>query len=196
MPIVAPGILDVGSDVALPRAIGRHYRALQFIAGDPSSVANFRDNADAAIFSIEDDAKHTSWQSDVTDTPTSVKLPEEDMPVEKVGRTTGHKIGIIESQLSGPARIDYKMTAYHSAEENTNFSGSIFYQPVYIVRGKGQGFAGEGDSGALVFSRENGKPPISVGIVIGGDPTNDVTYMLPLEPILRKFDCALVSNLG
>jgi len=195
LPIVAPGILDVGSDVALPRTIGRHYRAMQFIAGDPSAVANFRDNADAAIFSIEDDARHTSWQSDVTDTPNSVKLPEEDMAVEKVGRTTGHTSGIIESQLSGAVRIDYKMTAYHSAEENTNFAGSIFYQPLYIIRGKGQRFAGEGDSGALVFSREAGKPPFSVGIVIGGDPTNDVTYMLPLEPILKKLDCALVSGL-
>jgi hypothetical protein len=194
LPIVAPGILDVGSDAAVPRTIGRHQRALQFIAGDPSSVVNFHDNADAAIFSIEDEVRHSTWQSDVADTPSLVASPEEDMPVEKVGRTTGHTTGVIESQLSGAVRIDYKMTAYHSAEENTNFAGSIFYQPVYIIRGKGQGFAGEGDSGALVFSREEAKTSVSVGLVIGGDPTNDVTYMLPLKPILMKFDCALVSG--
>ena len=195
LPIVAPGILDVGSDGPLPRTIGRHQRALQFIAGDPSSVANFRNNADAAIFKIEEENRHTSWQSDVTDTPNLVASPEEDMPVEKVSRTTGHTLGVIESQLSGPVRIDYKMTAYHSAEENTSFAGSIFYQPVYIIRGRQQRFAGEGDSGALVFSREQGKAAVSVGLVIGGDSANDVTYMLPLKPILAKFDCTLVSGL-
>jgi hypothetical protein len=87
------------------------------------------------------------------------------------------------------------MTAYHSAEESTNFAGSIFYEPVYIIRGIGQRFAGDGDSGALVFSREARKSSISVGIVIGGDATNDVTYMLPVEPILKRLDCTLVSGL-
>ncbi|NTG76139.1 hypothetical protein G6M02_22685 [Agrobacterium rhizogenes] len=194
LPIVAPGILDVGAGAPDPRTIGQYARALQFIPGDPSAITGFKDNFDAAIFKITDPASHNSFQGNVYDTPSILGDPEEDARVQKVGRTTGHTLGIIESQLVGSQRIDYKMTAYHSAEENSSFQGSVFFEPVFIVRGTAASFAAEGDSGALVVTRPTDGDPAAVGIVIGGDRANDVTYMLPLKPILDALRLELVSG--
>jgi hypothetical protein len=196
LPIVAPGILDVGAGVPYPRTIGFHDKALQFIQGDPTTVANFAGNIDAAIFKIRSAAEVSSLQGDQYDTPSVVGDPEEDMPIEKVGRTTGHTSGIIESQVSGPLRVDYKATAYHSAEEDTTFQGSVFFEPVFTLHGIGGPFAQPGDSGALVISREDKQRPVAVGLIIGGRPGEEVTYMVPLRPIIEKFGLTLVSGHG
>jgi hypothetical protein len=153
VPIVAPGILDVGAGAPSPRTIGLHRRALQFIQGDPSSVPNYLDNTDSAVFEILDGDRVSSWQGEEYDTPAVVADPEEDAPVEKVGRTTRHTKGFIESRLVGPQRIDYNLTVYHSAEENITFRGTVYFEPVYILRGLGGIFAIEGDSGAIVASK-------------------------------------------
>jgi hypothetical protein len=194
LPIVAPGILDVGAGAPDPRTIGAHTRALQFIPGDPSAIGNHKKNMDAAIFKIAVPDKHTSFQGNAYDTPATISEPEEDAPVQKVGRSTGHTRGTIESQLVGSQRVDYKMTAFHSAEENTSFQGSVFYEPVFIVRGLGGSFAAAGDSGSIVITRPENGEPSAVGIVIGGDPVNDVTFILPLSPILAALSMELVSG--
>ncbi len=114
--------------------------------------------------------------------------------MEKVGRTTRHTKGFVESRLVGPQRIDYNLTIYHSAEENITFRGTVFFDPVYILRGFSGVFAIEGDSGALVVYREQGKTPSAVGIVIGGH--NEETYMIPLKPVLEKLGLKLMSGHG
>ncbi len=196
MPIVAPGILDVGAGAPDPRTIGLHRRALPFVQGDPSSVPGYRDNADAAIFKVIDPDRVTSWQGEEYDTPSQVADPEEDAPVEKVGRTTRRTKGFIESRLIGPQRVDYNLTVYHSAEENVTFKGTVFFEPVYILRGNSSSFAIEGDSGSLVVHREDGHDPAAaVGLVIGGHG-NEETYMIPLKPLLDKLGLTLVSGHG
>ncbi|MCQ1569156.1 hypothetical protein NFO65_00190 [Neorhizobium galegae] len=194
LPIVAPGILDIGAGLPDPRTIGQHARTLQFIPGDPSAITGYKANRDVAVFKISDPNAHSSFQGSAYDTPAAVGDPEEDGSVQKVGRTTGHTLGIIESQLVGSQRIDYKMTAYHSAEENSSFQGSVFFEPVFIIRGTAGSFAAEGDSGALVVTRSVDEDPVAVGIVIGGDRANDVTYMLPLKPVLDALRLELVSE--
>ena len=143
-PIVAPGILDVGPNAPDPRTIGHHHSSLPFVQGEPSTVPSYKRNSDAAVFSIADEANVTSWQGGAYDTPVAVEDPEEDAPVEKVGRSSHHTKGIIESRLVGPLRLDYQATTYHSAEENVVFRGSVFFEPVFIVRGVEETFAMEG----------------------------------------------------
>jgi hypothetical protein len=196
VPIVAPGILDVGAGAPNPRTIGLHRRALQFIQGDPSSVPTYFDNRDAAVFEIVDPGLVSSWQGSEFDTPAIVADPEEDAPVEKVGRTTRHTRGVVESRLVGPQRIDYSLTVYHSAEENITFKGTVFFEPVYIIRGYDGGFAIEGDSGSVVVHREPGhSPTAAVGLVIGGRG-NEETYMVPLKPVIEKLGLSLVTGHG
>lgn len=196
-PIVSPGILDVGPGAPDVRTVGHHHRSLPFLQGDPSVVQRIADNTDAAVFKLLHPDGHTSWQGEAYDTPSVVEAPREDDPVEKVGRTTHHTRGIIESQLVGSYRIDYQATVYHSAEESIAFRGTVSFEPLFLIRGVAGTFATDGDSGALVVRREPGDaaPRSAVGIVIGGRGTQE-TYMLPLEPILDALGMSLVSGHG
>lgn len=196
LPIVAPGILDVGADAPWPRTIGLHVRALPLVPGDPSAVAGHRDNTDAACFRILEPDRVSSRQGDAYDTPSLAAEPEEDATVEKVGRTTGTTRGIVESRLVGPQRIDYDVVVHHSAEEDVAFRGSVHFEPIYLVRGLDGGFAAAGDSGALVVAREPDRPPsAAVGLVIGGRGGEE-TWMVPLPPLIARLGLTLVSGHG
>lgn len=184
MPIVAPGILDVGSGGPLPRTVGLHKLALPFVQGVPAVVPNFGNNHDAALFEVQDPKAVSSSQGGHYDTPSRTTAPVEDAPVQKVGRTTRHTRGFIESQIVGPLRVDYDMTIHHSADENIAFKGGVFYEPVFMLRGRAGPFASSGDSGSLVVTDE--RTPKAVGLIIGGHPTTGETYMLPIEPVLRQ----------
>jgi hypothetical protein len=196
LPVVAPGILDVAADAAPPRTLGFHARALPLVPGDPSSVALWRENTDAAAFRIADPDSVSSRQGNAFDTPTAVAEPEEDATVAKVGRSTGLTSGIVESRIVGPQRIDYALTVHHSAEESVAFRGAVFFEPVYVVRGGAEGFATEGDSGALVVERDRtGAAIAAVGLVIGGR-AGEETLIVPLAPILDRLGMRLVGGLG
>lgn len=195
VPIVAPGILDVGSGAPDVRTVGHHHRSLSFVQGDPSAIPDYRLNLDAAIFAIADGDAVSSWQGDAYDTPALVADPLEDAAVEKVGRTTGHTSGVIESELVGALRVDYNVTVFHSAEENNVFRGTVYFEPVYVLRGA-DNFAFDGDSGALVVRRNPiGDEVAAVGLVIGGGG-NGETYMLPIRPILDRLGMSLVTGHG
>lgn len=196
-PIVTPGILDVGAGLPLPQTVGLHHRALPFVPGDPTSVDAHRANLDAAIFRIVRPNLVSSWQGTAYDTPSASEEPEEDAPVEKVGRSTGHTRGFIESQLVGPLRIDYDTVVHHSAEESVAFRGTVHFEPAYVLRGPTSGFAREGDSGSLVVHRPDpdAPPTAAVGLVIGGRGA-ETTYMLPLRPVLDALGLRLASGLG
>lgn len=196
LPIVAPGILDVGADAPMPRTVGFHARTLPLVPGDPSAVAGWRDNTDAALFRIRDEADASSAQGEAFDTPAATADPSEDATVAKVGRTTGLTRGVVESRIVGPQRIDYALTVHHFAEENVVFRGAVFFEPVFVVRGTSGDFAAEGDSGALVVECDDaGVPLAAVGLVIGGRGGEE-TLMVPLPPILDRFGVSLVSGLG
>ncbi|KQP42579.1 hypothetical protein ASF49_01660 [Methylobacterium sp. Leaf104] len=194
-PIVTPGILDVGAGFPDPRTVGHHRQSLVFHAGDPATVQSYKVNRDAAVFELSDADIVSSSQGTQYDTPVDVAEPDEDMEIEKVGRTTGHTVGMIDSEIVGPIRIDYEKTIFHGADEMVPFKASVFFEPVYLLRGYGNmPFAVNGDSGALVCTRpENGKRK-AVGLVIGGRGGVNETLMLPLAPILKDLDMELVSG--
>ncbi|SFU33430.1 hypothetical protein SAMN02799631_00192 [Methylobacterium sp. 174MFSha1.1] len=192
-PVVGPGIKDVGAGLPDPRTLGHHARALALVPGDPASVAPGR-NRDAAVFRLSDPDALSSSQGGHHDTPAAAAEPMEEAVVEKVGRSTGLTRGVIESQIVGPFPVSYRTTIYHSAEEDAEFRGQVFFEPVYVVRGEGGPFALAGDSGALVTAG-TGTARRAVGIVFSGRGAEE-SYMLPLKPILDDLGMTLVSGHG
>ncbi|MGE7416007.1 hypothetical protein [Methylobacterium tarhaniae] len=192
-PIVGPGIKDVGAGLPDPRTLGHHARALALVPGDPASVAPGR-NRDAAVFRLLDPEALSSSQGGHHDTPEEAADPVEEEAVEKVGRSTGLTRGVIESQIVGPFPVSYRTTIFHSAEEDAEFRGQVFFDPVYVVRGEDGPFALAGDSGALVTAG-TGTARRAVGIVFSGRGAEE-SYMLPLKPILDDLGMTLVSGHG
>ena len=193
LPIAAPGIMDVQVNSHDPFTVGWHHAVLQMRQGDPSAV-NARDNTDAALFRLRDASLITTSQGGVYDTPTTVVDPQEDMEVEKFGRTTKHTLGRIEAEIIGPYPVNYKTVTWHSASESTAFQGQVFFEPVYLIRGRGKPFSLPGDSGSLVVTRGLDGKRAAVGLIFAGREPND-SYMLPLRPILDRFQVALVDQL-
>jgi hypothetical protein len=196
-PILFPGILDVAPDVEDPLTIGHHHLGLEMSHGNPNPQISAHQNLDAAIFSIRDPDTITSLQGDFYDTPNQVENDLElleDLDVEKVGRTTGHTKGFIESLIVGYQPLSYKLKIFVSPSEQIPFEGIVYYRPTYLIRAEEGQFAEEGDSGAIVVSRltDDNQTRKAVGLLIGGEA--DGALMLPLEPILKKFDAELVSG--
>lgn len=160
--------------------------------GDPNSV-DIRGNTDAALFKLNPGARLSPHQGSFYPTPTEVHDPEEDMKVEKVGRTTFHTRGIIESEIAGPLPVSYKTTAWHSPNEATSFQGQVYFEPVFLIRGDTGPFSLPGDSGSLVVTQESDGKRAAVGLVFAGREP-DTSYMLPLRPIIDGFGVKLVGS--
>lgn len=193
MPILAPGILDVSADKDIsPFTIGRHHSVLTFRQGDPSAINHF-ENTDAAIFKIVDPNKVSSIQGSSYDTPDTVADLSEDMEVEKVGRTTGHTIGKVESETIGPLSVSYRVTVHHNASDQSQFIGNAFFEPTYLVRGLRGPFSLSGDSGSLVTTKSGDGTRHAVGLVFAG-VAPDTSYIIPIRPILERFKATLVSG--
>ncbi|MBO9708035.1 MAG: hypothetical protein J7521_07475 [Caulobacter sp.] len=191
-PIVAPGIKDVGVGQPDPRTIGYYERAAPFVAGDPG-VVPVKANCDAAVFKLIRPKEISSWQGDYYDTPVDIGDPREDADIEKVGRSTRLTQGLIESQVVGPHPVGFKTTVWHSSEESVEFRATVYFDPVYVLRGKNRPFAAGGDSGSLVIQHEEGNRRTAVGILFAGKES-DVSYMLPLKPLLESLGMTLVSG--
>jgi hypothetical protein len=193
LPILAPGVMDVMADVRSPFTIGNHHAVLTFRQGEPTTI-NHMENTDAALLKIIDPDSVSSMQGDLYDTPDGYLGPEADMEVEKIGRTTGHQEGYIESEIIGPWPLTYKTITYHSPDEAVNFVGTVYFEPVYLIRGRNGPFSQPGDSGSLVTTVV-GSQRYAVGLVFAGR-ANDASYMLPLGPILERFGVSLVTGHG
>ncbi len=196
LPIVAPGIMDVQVGFHDPFTAGWHHSVLPMRQGDPSALISgvnaLAENTDAALFRLNPNARISSHQGSFYATPTSVLDPEEDMLVEKVGRTTGHTKGRIESEVAGALPVTYKTTAWHSPQESTSFQGQVFFEPVFLIRGEGGPFSMPGDSGSLVVTQETDGKRSAIGLVFAGREP-DTSYMLPLRRILDGFAVRLVG---
>ena len=191
MPIVAPGVLDTSPQNPRPFCIGTHNRQLQMQVGDPSQIdANL--NRDAAIFDIVSQAYISSMQQSYYDTPSTTKPINPGMIVEKVGRSSMHTQGIVQSQALGPIDVQYQAAHY-------NFNGVVYFDPLFIVHGIGDRFSESGDSGALVTTIDDSGVRHAVGIIIAGGtdhnvPGQKISLVAPIEPILSEFDVSLVSS--
>jgi hypothetical protein len=192
LPILAPGVMDVMENARHPFTIGFHHSVLTMRQGDPAAV-NHRENTDAALLRIVDDSAVSSMQGEVYDTPGECIDLEDDMEVEKVGRTTGHQLGIIDGEIIGEWPVTYKSTTWHSPDEQVTFVGTVYFEPVFTILGRNGPFAQPGDSGSLVTTVKDGMRR-AVGLIFAGRGSE--AYMLPLRPILKGFAVSLVSEHG
>ncbi len=198
MPVSAPGIKDVSASGLRPFTLGAHHQSIPMILGEPDAV-DHKINTDAAIFEIYDEGMISSMQQGHYDTPTEladiIADPEDGLAVKKVGRTTGLTFGKIESQMVGAFPLDYDIPTYHSANENVRFRGRVYFEPVYLIRGLDGVFSDRGDSGALVVTDED-RNEKALGLIFAGDASDDLSYMLPLAPILKTLEVWLINGLG
>lgn len=189
MPILAPGVFDVTPLSFDPMTLGYHERSIPLSAGIPGT-ADVNNNLDAAIFKIRDEATVSSSQGSFYDTPNGTLPIEANMHVEKVGRTTGHTQGVVIARPHEPVRLNYAVQGV-----DYQFSGQVYFDPVFIVQGNGQVFSEEGDSGSLITTVRDGQR-YAVGILIGGlrGQGIDYTFVLPIGSVLSKLGVSLVSG--
>jgi hypothetical protein len=176
---------------AWPFTIGFHARALPLVAGSVSNV-DAKANLDAAIFKIANEAHVSSFQGSSYDTPSASVAIVPGMDVEKVGRSTGHKLGKVMGQQYGSTGIAYSMPLHQ-------FSGVVSFDPLYAVIGQGDIFSDSGDSGSLVTHVDQNGVRHAVGMVVAGKadtnaPGGKTSLILPLQPVLLALGVTLVSG--
>lgn len=191
LPVLAPGVVDVSPVNPHPFTIGVHSAQLPMLIGDPSSVDHTM-NSDAALFEITEVNRVSSMQRSFFDTPTSVLDMVPGMTVQKVGRTTALTTGAVLGELIGAASINYSASQY-------GFSGSVYFEPLFIIHGHGDIFSEGGDSGSLVVHVDAQGTRHAVGLVVAGcadgsAPGGKRSIVLPLRPILNRFNVALVAG--
>lgn len=190
LPILAPGVIDVSPLNPSPFTLGLHARQLPMQVGDPSSVDHLL-NSDAALFKITEPNRISSMQRGFFDTPTSILDLVPGMAVEKVGRTTGLKKGVVQGELIGAQSVSYSASQY-------GFSGGVFFEGLFLVHGVGDVFSEGGDSGSLVVHVDGAGARHAVGLLIAGyqdssAPGGKISIVLPLRPILNKLGVTLVA---
>lgn len=191
LPILAPGILDVGAGGLNPFTIGLHKAILNMVPGDGGHV-DIMQNSDAAIFSLVSADAVSSMQGDKYDTPAQILDPAVQMIVEKVGRTTGHTIGKIVGQQLLPIRVNASAPVY-------DYRATVWFPRAYIVHGETDVFSAAGDSGSLVVTKKLDGTYAAVGLLFAGGPDskapgNKRTFILPISAILTRFGATLVSG--
>jgi hypothetical protein len=191
LPVIAPGVLDVSASNPHPFTLGTHSHQLPMLVGDPSSIDHAL-NSDAALFRITALDRISSMQRNHHDTPTSVLDMTPGMKVKKVGRSTDLTSGFVYGELIGAASISYAAAQY-------GFSGSVYFEPLFLVHGIGDVFSEGGDSGSLVTHEDAQGVHHAVGIVVGGCVDNGApggkrSIVLPLRPILDRLQVTLVAT--
>ncbi len=144
-PITSPSSKDVMAGGPEIRQFATFARLIELRSGDRNHVPV--QECDAAIAAVAREKLVSSWQGDLYETPTTTCAPEEDMIVEKVGRTTGHTTGIIESKIVSMMPLPYK---------DKRFAATVNYANVWAVASTGGPFALPGDSGSLVVTQDGG----------------------------------------
>lgn len=183
MPILSPSSADGRPDVRAPGEIGRHSKIVELRSGVPALVPSVTE--DAAIATVTDPTKITSWQGGANgyDTPSNVIEPASLMRVKKIGRTTGLSTGIIESLIPSPTPIPYK---------SNYFSATVWVKDAWTVRVTGEYFALGGDSGSLVVTEDGSA---AVGLLFAASPNGEYGWIIPIKRVLEELgDLSLVSN--
>lgn len=190
LPILAPGVIDVSPVNPHPFTLGTHRLALPMLMGDATAV-DYLSNTDAAVFQISAGAPISSMQRNHYDTPGSVATLVPGMSVQKVGRTTDLTSGVVLAELVGPLGISYAAPQYQ-------FSGIVYFEPLFLVNGLADVFSDSGDSGSLVTHLDAHGVRHAVGLIVGGmddssAPGGKRSFVLPIKPILDRLAMTLVS---
>jgi hypothetical protein len=187
LPILAPGSVDAKPGGIDPFTIGHHDRALKMAGGSPHNAAvDHFSNTDAAVFLIRNENLVSSSQHTFYDTPGSTMAVTGGMEVEKVGRTTGLTKGVVRGQVTGAMPVRYRMP-------DIEIDFHVYFEPVFVVEGRGGLFADHGDSGALVTGKRPDGSRAAIGLMFSGDG-KDLAYVLPIIPILGALDVTLVAG--
>lgn len=191
LPVIAPGVADVSPFNPHPFTLGIHTKQLPMLMGDPTGV-DYIKNTDAAVFKLTQSQLVSSMQRDAYDTPSTVGDLVAGLSVDKVGRTTGHTRGVVQSEIVGAVPVSYSASQYQ-------FNGVVYFEPLFIVHGVGDVFSEAGDSGSLVTTVDLAGQRHAVGIVVAGcddsaAPGGKRTLVLPLRPILDSLQMTLVSG--
>lgn len=108
--------------------------------------------------------------------------PEEQLDVEKIGRTTGRTRGIVTAFNIDDVRVDYD-------------DGSVFFDDqIEIESVNAQPFSLGGDSGSLIFERSF--DPVALlfaGSETGGTFHSGLTYANPMETVLSRLRVELLT---
>jgi hypothetical protein len=196
-PIVVPGIQDVSPEQHEITVIGVHDFTGPMSQGLPQ-VFDIKTNCDIAFFQINEEQSVllSSMQGsgpDAYDTPTKFAKVEEDLLVQKWGRTTGRTRGRVKKIVTEPESIEYKITSYFGPTSSQVFNGTVYFCDFYEVESRGaDAFSVGGDSGSLVVTDGNAKQAKVVGILIGGNESK--SYVLPLQAIFKALKVTLLNG--
>jgi hypothetical protein len=99
------------------------------------------------------------------------------MPVQKCGRTTGHRLGRIDA-VGVTLDVDF-----------APLGGTFRFTDQFRVRGSGDLFSDTGDSGALVTTFPGNQP---VGLLFSGNASANMSFCNDIGEVLRALDVAIV----
>jgi hypothetical protein len=171
-PITSPSGPDVAPGGPAMVQFGTFSKLVELRSGDATYVP--AQTTDAAIAQISDVKLVTSWQGDHYDSPSATLPPKEGLSVEKVGRTTGHTRGYVESRIVVMLPIPYK---------DRRFSAVVNYANVWAVRSHtGEPFALPGDSGSLVVS-EGGEAAVGLLFAVAG--SGETAFITDISAVLH-----------
>jgi len=174
-PILQPGPIDHTCGQLSHDQVGVLSEVIPLI---PRPIAN---EIDAATCALSEDVLD---RLDVGFPPglTGPADPEENLPVKKIGRTTGETEGTILAFELQNLWVDY----------GPPLGSLVFKDQMSIIGGKGKSFSEGGDSGSLIFSTD---PPEAIGLLFAGSETgpngNPLTYANPLSPVLEQIHATL-----
>jgi len=195
-PIVSPGIQDVSPDNHEITVIGLHDSTGPMSQGLPQ-VFDIQNNCDIAFFELVDNKLLTSMQgsgSDSYDTPIQFATVKQGLRVKKWGRSTDRTVGEISKIVNEPESIEYNVVSFYGPVSSQTFKGTVYYPELLEVESITiSAFSAGGDSGALVVTDDQGEEKV-IGILIGGNKVK--SYVLPLEPILKKMQITLVNKIN
>lgn len=110
--------------------------------------------------------------------------PRKGLLVEKIGRTTGRTVGRLSALNVNILGIEY------DTGDNVRFDGQL---EIEDLPGENR-FSDEGDSGAIIFTKEDRRP---IGLLFGGDDGGEpgqpgVTYANPIGEVMAALGVTLV----
>ncbi|MFB9377021.1 hypothetical protein ACFFKU_02560 [Kineococcus gynurae] len=169
-PILQPGPADGGQ--AADR-VARLARAIPLAAGDGNTV-------DAAIALLADGEEFDPTYP--VGRITGFTDPEDEVDVEKVGRTTGWTTGRISAIELDDVAVEYPV-------------GVVSFDGQFEVTGHDRAFSAGGDSGSLVYLPGSGQ---AVGLLFagserGGDNGTGLTFCNPIGLVLSALGATLVG---
>ncbi|HEX4336274.1 MAG TPA: hypothetical protein VH062_10200 [Polyangiaceae bacterium] len=149
-------------------------RLVELRSGDVHHVkAQF---VDAAVALVSNPKLVSSWQADLCDSPAAIAIPEEDLRVQKIGRTTGHTFGTIESKVRRVMALPYK---------GSSFTAVVNYADVWVIRSNDaeEPFALPGDSGSLIMDEEG---TTAVALLFAASQDGQRAWAASLSSVIRE----------